>query len=247
MRQLEICCGDLDSVRAAVTGGADRIELCSALALGGLTPSSAMIEAAVAECRTVAVHVLIRPREGDFVYTPEEVDVICADIRAARRAGADGVVIGAQTPDGEVDTEACLRMMDAARGLSVTFHRAFDRMAHPAKALEDIIALGCNRILTSGCAPAALGGAALLRSLNGQADGRIIILGAGGVSPENASEILCRSGIAELHASARSPQPSRMTFRRDSVPMGTPGADEYTRMITDVDKVRRLADILHNE
>lgn len=245
-RQLEICCGDLDSVRAAVAGGADRIELCSALAVGGLTPSVAMIKTALDMRGTTAVHVLIRPREGDFVLSPDEVDVACADIRAARVAGVQGVVIGAQTPDGNVDMNACRRMMDAAGDLSVTFHRAFDRMAHPEEALEDVIALGCHRLLTSGCAPTALEGAETLRRLNKQADGRIIILGASGVSPENAGEILARSGIGELHASARSPRLSSMTFRRGNVAMGTPGADEFTRMVTDIDKVRRLVDILHN-
>lgn len=202
-RKLEICCGDLQSVRAAAAGGADRIELCSALSEGGLTPSAGLIRAARRLAPEVGLHVLIRPREGDFVYDPAEAECMAEDIAMARELGADGVVIGALTPTGEIDIALCRRLMEQAKGMSVTFHRAFDRCADMGRALEEIVALGCDRILTSGQAPTAQGGAERLAELKRLAAGRIKILAGAGVSPENAHEILTRGMADELHASAR--------------------------------------------
>ena len=157
---LEICAGDIASVIAAARGGAARVELCSALAVGGLTPSEGFIARAVA-VPGVRKHVLIRPREGDFVYSPEEVAIMLADVAMAARCGADGVVVGALLPDGSIDTATTRLLVEAAhsRGLSVTFHRAFDHTADAVASLECIIALGCDRVLTSGLAPTALQGA----------------------------------------------------------------------------------------
>ncbi|WP_435052599.1 copper homeostasis protein CutC, partial [Paramuribaculum intestinale] len=151
---LEVCAGDIESVYAASRGGAQRVELCSALADGGITPSTGFIRQAV-RVPGMKVHVLIRPRGGDFLYTPEEVASMTDDIVAAREAGAHGVVIGALTPDGDIDMDACRHMMEAAAGMNVTFHRAFDLCRDPFEALDDIIALGCNRLLTSGQAASA--------------------------------------------------------------------------------------------
>lgn len=236
---LEVCAGDIDSVIAAAQGGASRVELCSALGEGGVTPSIGFIRSAL-KVPGIRVHVLIRPRGGDFLYTPQEVDCMVDDIVAAREAGVHGVVIGALTPDGEIDMNACRKMMEAAAGINVTFHRAFDLCRDPFKALEDIISLGCDRILTSGQAQTALEGKENLAELVKQADGRIIILAGAGVSQSNAAEILNASGTGEIHASARTSVESGMKFRHSGVSMGTPGSDEYSRKTTSADIVKQI-------
>ena len=200
--KLEVCCADLQSVRAAVAGGAHRVELCQALGLDGLTPSAGMIEEAVG--MGIHVQVLIRPREGDFVYDRDEVLCMQRDIRHARRLGAGGVVIGALRPDGSIDEETTRRLVGEAEGMSITFHRAFDVCAHPEEALEQIIALGCHRLLTSGQAPSAEQGIPMLRRLVEQADGRIIIMPGAGVKAQNACRILSETGAREIHGSLRS-------------------------------------------
>lgn len=201
MRKLEVCCGDLQSVCAAIEGGAHRVELCEALELDGLTPSEAMMESAIG--MGIPVQVLIRVREGDFVYNKEEVCKMLHDIRIARELGAAGVVIGALMPDGSIDEDAIRRMMDEAEGLSVTFHRAFDVCRNPEEALEKIISLGCHRLLTSGQAPTAEQGIPMLKKLVGQADGRIVIMPGAGVNPQNVSRILEETGAIEIHGSLR--------------------------------------------
>ncbi len=236
---LEVCAGDIDSVIAAAAGGASRVELCSALGEGGVTPSIGFIRSAL-KVPGIRVHVLIRPRGGDFLYTPEEVDCMVDDIVAAREAGAQGVVIGALTPEGDIDVDACRKMVAAAAGISVTFHRAFDLCRDPRKALEDIIALGCDRILTSGQAQTALEGKQNLAELVRQANGRIIILAGAGVSQHNAAEILSASGTNEIHASARASVPSKMEYRHCGVSMGTPGSDEYSRKVTSPEIVKEI-------
>lgn len=201
MRKLEVCCGDLQSVRAAIEGGAHRVELCEALELDGLTPSEAMMESAIG--MGIPVQVLIRVREGDFVYSKDEICKMRNDIRLARKLGAAGVVIGALMPDGSIDEEAIRCMMDEAEGLSVTFHRAFDVCRKPEEALEKIISLGCHRLLTSGQATTAEQGIPMLKKLVEQADGRIIIMPGAGVNPQNASRILEETGALEIHGSLR--------------------------------------------
>ena len=201
MRKLEVCCGDLQSVRAAIEGGAHRVELCEALELDGLTPSEAMMESAIG--MGIPVQVLIRVREGDFVYNKDEICKMRNDIRLARKLGAAGVVIGALMPDGSIDEEAIRCLMDEAEGLSVTFHRAFDVCREPEEALEKIISLGCHRLLTSGQAPTAELGIPMLKKLVEQADGRIIIMPGAGVNPQNASRILEETGALEIHGSLR--------------------------------------------
>lgn len=228
---LEVCAGDLESVRAAAEGGAARVELCSALGEGGVTPSIGFIRQALL-VPGLRVHVLIRPRGGDFLYTPEEVNAMVADIEACREAGAHGVVIGALTPDGDIDLPSCRRMIEAAGEMSVTFHRAFDLCRNPEEALDTIIELGCDRLLTSGQAATALEGTPLLRRLHDRAAGRLVILAGGGVTPDNAADILIGSGTNEVHASARAGVTSPMRYRKEGVAMGAPGSDEYSRKVT---------------
>ena len=228
---LEVCAGDLESVRAAAEGGAARVELCSALGEGGVTPSIGFLRQALL-VPGLRVHVLIRPRGGDFLYTPEEVNAMVADIEACREAGAHGVVIGALTPDGDIDLPSCRRMIEATGEMSVTFHRAFDLCRNPEEALDTIIKLGCDRLLTSGQAATALEGTPLLRRLHDRAAGRLVILAGGGVTPDNAADILIGSGTNEVHASARAGVTSPMRYRKDGVAMGAPGSDEYSRKVT---------------
>lgn len=239
---LEICAGSWDSVLAARDGGADRVELCSGLAEGGLTPSLGLIRAA---CRLdgLKVHVLIRPRGGDFLYTETEVALMEDDIRSAVDAGADGVVVGSLTPDGDVDTLQLRRWVAAAGGRNVTFHRAFDLCRQPEQALQDIADCGCNRLLTSGQADKAINGLPLLAQLVAQAGDRLSIMPGSGVNAANAVSILTATGAHELHASARRTVMSQMRFRHGGVSMGQP-ADEYTRLETHPDEVRAIRRVL---
>lgn len=235
---LEICAGSWDSVLAARDGGADRVELCSGLAEGGLTPSVGLIRAACA-LGGLRVHVLIRPRSGDFLYSEAEVALMEDDIRCAVDAGADGVVVGSLTPDGDIDTAQLRRWVAAAQGRSVTFHRAFDLCRQPEQALETLIDCGCNRLLTSGQADKAANGLPLLARLVARAGDRLSVMPGSGVSAANAAAILTATGAHEIHASARRPMESLMRFRHDGVSMGQP-TDEYTRFETHPDEVRAI-------
>ena len=199
--KLEVCCGDMQSVLAAKEGGADRIELCRALEVDGLTPSAEMMAEAIG--LGIPVQVLIRPREGDFVYDEAEVETMLKEIRLAKRLGANGVVIGALKSDGSIDEETIRRLVSEATGLSITFHRAFDVCSQPAEALEQIVSLGCHRLLTSGQAPSAEQGIPLIKKLVEQSGGRLIIMPGAGVNQENARRILSETGAHEIHGSLR--------------------------------------------
>lgn len=199
-RLLEVCTGSLSSVTAAVEGGARRIELCQALSLDGLTPSIGMLSLVRELYPELTIHVLIRAREGDFVYDRREVRAMERDIRAALPY-ADGIVVGALTRGGDVDMAAMDCLVQAAEGRPVTFHRAFDVCRDPLVALEHIIGLGCRRILTSGQQPTALQGIPLLRQLRDLSDGRLIIMPGGGVNINNARQILDQVGTSEIHGS----------------------------------------------
>lgn len=242
---LEICTGSIESVLAAKAGGAQRVELCSALAEGGVTPSVGLMREA-RKVEGIKMNVLIRPRGGDFLYTEEEIRIMEADIRAAKEVGADGVVIGALTKEGRVDMDACRRMMTAAEGMSVTFHRAFDMVSDMNRALEDVIALGCEKILTSGLMPTAEEGIENLCTLVEKAAGRISIMPGSGVSPVNAARIVKATGVGEIHASARSTRTSGMEYRNPDVTMGAKDADEYARKETDARIVADIVDVLIN-
>ena len=240
MRTVEVCCSSLSEVREAVAGGARRVELCAAITCGGVTPSHATIKSITEAALGIDINVLIRPREGGFHYSDEEVDVMCHDIEFCRRMGVHGVVIGALTQDGEIDIEACRRMVEAAGDLSITFHRAFDVCVEPLQALEQIIALGCDRLLTSGQKPSAEHGAECIAELVSHAAGRIIIMPGCGVCSANAGEILKATGAVEIHASARKSVGSGMIFRHSGVSMGNPDCDEYARKETDVNEVKAI-------
>lgn len=225
---LEICVDSPDGLAAAIAGGADRIELCSALALGGLTPGPGMI-AAAADCGTPC-HAMIRPRDGDFILRPGDLRAMLADIAAVRQAGLAGVVIGVANPDGSLDETALRSLITAADGLEVTLHRVFDLTPDPFAALETAIALGIRRILTSGQAASAPEGLELLGLLVEKAAGRIEIMAGGGVSAELAP-LLIAARVDALHSSCSGPDPQH----RDSARIGI-----APRRVTDLALARAL-------
>ena len=241
MAILEICAGSVESAIAARDGGAKRIELCAALEVGGVTPSAGLI-AQARKVEGVILNVIIRPRGGDFLYNEYEISCMTEDIRTCKRLGADGVVIGALTADGDIDTATCKKLIEAAEGMSITFHRAFDMCRDPHKALEELVSLGCDRVLTSGQAPTAEAGIPLLKQLVEKAAGRIIIMPGCGVNSANAATILQDTGATEIHASARKSVGSGMVFRHNGVSMGNPDSDEYARKETDVNEVKAIVE-----
>jgi copper homeostasis protein len=194
---VEICVQGIASALAAEAGGADRVELCEDLAVGGVTPSAETI-AAVCHHLTIPVHILIRPRDGDFDYSEVELDVMKRDIETAKSLGGSGIVLGVLGAGGVVDRERMTGLIQAARPLRVTFHKAFDEAGDPFETLEMLIQLGVERVLTSGRAPTAIEGLALLRELNRRAAGRIVIM-AGGRITARAVPRLIQAGLAEIH------------------------------------------------
>lgn len=235
--KIEICANSVESAIEARHGGAHRVELCAGMPEGGTTPSYGEIKTA-REQLDIRLHVIIRPRGGDFLYSPLEQQIMLHDIEMARQMGVNGVVFGCLTPDGEVDLLLMKRLMDASSGMSVTFHRAFDMCRNPRKALEEIISLGCDRILTSGGQATAEKGVPLLRELNTQAGGRIILMPGCGINAGNIRKIADETGCREFHFSGRSAVPGKMIYRNPHVSMGgTVTIDEYSREITDKNKV----------
>lgn len=236
---LEICAGSLHSALAARAGGAHRIELCDNLSEGGTTPSPGTIIQAI-DLLSIPVFVLIRPRAGDFLYSQEEFDGMKDDILFCKEHGAKGVVLGMLKENGSVDMERTAELVRLARPMQVTFHRAFDLAADPFIALEDIIALGIERILTSGQAVTAIEGAPLIRALIKQSAGRIILMPGSGIGEHNVLELIRSTGADEIHASLRSPVHSRMAFRNDGPSMGKDSTGDYSRLETDPEKVRNV-------
>ena len=231
--KIEICANSVESAIEAQRGGAYRVELCAGIPEGGTTPSYGEIKMA-RELLSIRLHVIIRPRGGDFLYTPLEQSIMLHDIDMARQLGADGVVFGCLTPDGDIDLPLMERLMKASEGMS------FDMCRNPRKALEKIIALGCDRILTSGQQATAEKGISLLKELNVQADGRIIIMPGCGVNSDNIRKIAEETGASEFHFSGRSSIESKMNYRNPAVSMGgTVKIEEYSREITDHTKVEK--------
>lgn len=241
--QFEICTNSVESCLAAQKGGADRVELCAGIPEGGTTPSYGEIAIAREVLTHTRLHVIIRPRGGDFLYSDIEIRTMLKDIEIARKLGADGVVFGCLTAEGEVDLPAMQKLMEAAQGLSVTFHRAFDVCRNPHRALEQIIKLGCNRILTSGQQSTAEQGIPLLEELQKQATGRITLLAGCGVNENNIARIAAETGINEFHFSARESIQSEMIFKNEAVSMGgTVHINEYERNVTSIRRVKETID-----
>jgi copper homeostasis protein len=203
---LEVCVAGAESLAAAIDGSADRIELCSALELGGLTPSPGLMRLA-AEA-PIPVYAMVRPRSGDFIFSVRDIDIMLADIDAIRSFGLAGVVLGASRKDGTLDTELLRRLLDRAQGLGSTLHRAFDLAPDFENAIEAAVGLGFERILTSGGAATAPAGLSALRRIHGAARGRITIMPGAGLTPGNVGTLLKAIPFAEIHSSCSAPQPT---------------------------------------
>lgn len=242
---IEGCVDSYASCAAACRAGADRLELCANLSIGGTTPSSSLFQQ-VRRDYAVPVNVLIRPRFGDFLYSEPELEEMGEEIRRFRKLGASGVVIGALTPEGELDREALARLIDCARGLPVTLHRAFDMTRDPLEALEEAVRLGFRTILTSGQARSAAEGREVLRQVFRQAAGRIDIMAGCGVNRENIVSLYEQTGIRVFHTTGRKgPVDSGMRYRRQGVSMGLPSLSEYELWRTDEEEFRACAERVH--
>lgn len=228
---IEVCVDSMESAREAVRGGADRLELCANLMIGGTTPSPYLIREAAK--LGVPVNVLIRPRFGDFLFTEDEKLEQLEQIRRLKALGVHGAVVGALNKDGTLDTAFLAACREAAQGLSLTLHRAFDVCLDAGEALEQACALGVDTILTSGQRAAAEQGAALLAALVRQAGGRIAVMPGSGVNDRNIAALYRATGAPAFHLSAKKSVQSGMVFRREGVPMGLPMMSEFERFVTD--------------
>lgn len=231
---IEIATSDFPSTKAAVQGGADRIELCDNLSEGGTTQSYGTIKL----CREklqVALFPIIRPRGGDFLYSSDEYEIMLRDMKMCKDLGCDGVVIGLLNADGSIDIARTKKLVDLAYPLEVTFHRAFDRCRDPFEALEQLIEIGCTRILTSGQQPAAPDGADLIAQLVKKAEDRIVVMPGSGVRKENIKSLAEKTGATEFHSSLRTKVESGMQYRH---PAFANSAESYSHYSVIADEVR---------
>lgn len=238
---LEICADSLASARAAIAGGADRIELCSALTMGGLTPWEMLLRQIREESR-IPVRCLMRPRAGDFLYTREEIALMGAQMEQLGKAGADGFVIGCLNPEGELDREAMKFLAGCAGGKNLTLHRCIDVSRDPEKTYLDAMELGIDTVLTSGCASNCLGGLPIIERLLNLRDlhqGPEVLVGAGVKAAVIRRIRAALPQARAFHMSGKTEIPSGMLFRRDGVPMGAPGLDEWHIQVTGLELVRQ--------
>jgi len=251
---VEVCVDSVSSALAAERGGAARVELCSGLIEGGITPSTGLIEMTRAAI-SGALHVMIRPRGGDFCYDSDEFEIMRRDLALAKRLGANGVVFGILDEEGNVDIARTRQLVDLARPLAVTFHRAFDMTANLFRALDDVCAAGADRLLTSGGEPTSIAGQETIRQLvsharMNQTRGRIVIMPGSGIKPDNARALVDHTGVTEIHVGLRSALPSPMRHRNLRVSMGSVGSTgsmegrEYQRFVVLEEQVRRLCGAL---
>jgi copper homeostasis protein len=246
MITLEVCANSVTSALAAQQGGATRVELCDNLREGGTTPSCGQIKT-VRQLLSIEVYVLIRPRSGDFIYSDIEFEVMELDIKTCIEKGCDGIVIGILNADGTIDKQRCTQLVELAHsaGLKVTFHRAFDVCRDYFEALEDIIEIGCDRILTSGGKSTAMEGANTIARLVSLAKGRIQIMPGSGINEYNIADLVRYSGATEFHASARSRVDSKMVYRNSNILFSGSG-EEYTMQVTDHERVAKLIQLANS-
>ena len=241
---VEACVNSATSAIEAEKGGAQRVELCDNLYEGGTTPSAATI-IVTAKHITIDLYVLIRPRGGDFLYSDLEFEVMLQDIQYCKQNDVKGVVLGVLKANGNVDVKRTRQLVKAAYPMNVTFHRGFDMVADPLRALEDIISTGCQRVLTSGLANKAWDGREMIANLVRVANGRIIIMAGSGVNIENAEKLVEFTGVTEIHTSARTSYPSRMKHQTRTVFMGgMPEIPEYETTFTDALKIKLVVQSL---
>jgi copper homeostasis protein len=240
---IEVCVDSVASALAAERGGAQRVELCSDLLEGGVTPSVGLLEA-IRSRLTIGIHPIIRPRPGDFCYSDEEFEIMRRDIEHFKKAGADGVVLGLLEPSGKIDTERTRALVESARPLSVTFHRAFDMAADLVRALEDVCATGADRLLTSGGERTCQQGVEMLARLVKAANGRIAIMPGGGIGHKNVVSIVEHTGVNEIHVGLGSPVTSPMIHRNPRVSLGKTQGREYERTEVLEEDVRNLTRVI---
>jgi len=244
--EIEVCANSLLSAIAAEKGGADRVELCDNLYEGGTTPSAGMIYQAKQQI-SIDVFPIIRPRGGDFLYSEIEMQIMLKDIEVARQMGADGFVIGCLTAEGKVDNKNCARLIEAAKGLPITFHRAFDMCENAFKALDMIKKLGVQRILTSGQKNKAIDGVPLIAELVKAAGDKLLIMAGSGIDESNIQEIAHQSKAKAFHVSLRESYESEMIFRREHIFMGgLKEIPEYANKHTRADRLKRLIKIIED-
>jgi copper homeostasis protein len=237
---LEVVVYNIESALRAQQGGADRIELCDNPAEGGTTPSYGIIEA-VRQNISMDVYVMMRPRGGDFLYSNYEFHSMKRDIYQCQKLSVDGIVLGILTPEGRIDKKRCKELIDIARPLKVTFHRAFDMARDPFEALEDCIEIGFHRILTSGRQPQALAGAELIGELINKANGRIAIMPGSGVNENTIQEIVRKTNCKEIHFSATAFREGGMIYKNESIAgMGSDEGSEYKLRTVDVERVKKM-------
>ncbi|HUK48573.1 MAG TPA: copper homeostasis protein CutC [Terriglobales bacterium] len=236
---VEICADSVESALAAERGGAHRIELCSNLLEGGVTPSAGLISTLRSKLN-IDLYVMIRPRGGDFCYSAEEFQTMEQDVLMAKKLGADGIVFGILQENGDVDLERTRCLIQMVRPLKATFHRAFDMSRDLAQALEDVIKAGAHRILTSGGEQKGLQGIPIIAELTRAADTRLAIMAGGGINEANVHRVIEETGVREIHASVRAHLPSPMQHRNEKISMGPAKGREYQRVMVLEEKVTRL-------
>lgn len=238
---IEVCIDNIESLATAINAGANRIELCSALALGGLTPSAGLIKQAVQQS-TIPIYGMVRPRAGDFIFDQNEINIMVDDISLMRELGVNGIVIGALTSEGDIDRIALAQLLKAAEGLGVTFHRAFDLCRHPEKTLEELVDLGCERVLTSGLEATAELGIDTIRKLVKQANHRISIMAGAGINANNAAKIVNETQVVELHLSGKTIRLSKMKAGSNAK-MGNNQTDDTAIGVTGFDNVHSVVSL----
>jgi copper homeostasis protein len=241
--ELEICANSLTSALIAEEGGATRVEYCANLAEGGTTPSYGELAVATSKLK-IPIFPIIRPRGGDFLYSDLEFEVMKADVIACKGLGCAGIVFGILTPEGMVDIERCKQLKDLAAPMRIVFHRAFDMSKSLPLALETLIDLGFERVLSSGGFPSALEGSSVLQALIIQAAGRIQVMPGSGINPGNVGTILEKTSAKAVHASLLAPVPSEMKFKNESAKMGKV-ADEYSHSLTSLSAVKEIITCLN--
>lgn len=242
---LECCVDSVESAIKAEKGGANRLELCSALVIGGLSPSKVLFEK-VKENVNIKIHVLLRPRYGDFCYTEHEHEIIKNEIRMFRKLGADGVVIGSLRPNGSLNIEQMKELIEEANGMSITLHRAFDMCKNPIETLEEAKKLGIHTILTSGQKNSCIDGADLLKELVIKSDHEVDILIGAGVDASVIEKLYEKTGATSYHMSGKITLDSEMQYRKEDVSMGVASMNEYQIWRTSLEKVKAAKEVLEN-
>ncbi|GHA46434.1 copper homeostasis protein CutC [Photobacterium aphoticum] len=243
LKNLEVCIDNIESLHYAQQGGATRIELCSSLALGGLTPNVGLMKLAARHSR-IPVYAMIRPRQGDFFFSDDDKEIMLADIHAAKQAGLAGVVVGVLNADSSIDNDLLREQCQATSGMGITFHRAIDQCLDPMTALDIIMQHGCERVLTSGLQANAEAGIPMLKTMVDYCGPRLSIMAGAGVTAQNVARIVQETGVTEVHLSGKSTRASHMTGFSRTAYMGSADVDDFAIPVTDPAKIAAVLEAL---